>query len=287
MKKLYKYRAFDVNTLNMLRNSEVYYANPTLFNDPLDCKPTLTVDVTFTELQQLCFRMFEIEYSAERATKELERCLYYSTEPENISREDREGYHCKLLVNEVEKLIHLKMKKRGVLSLAGSWQSCLMWSHYADEHNGICLEYDMTEAITFDSKSVEYNSDRNLLVSDVISWIFNHTPFSHAIVESKYFFTKAQPWEYEQETRFLANHQGVDSAPFHLSAVYFGLRCEPTVISCIVKLMDGANRDIDFYQIYTTANSFELMERELDKDEILNSSPRESAKMVFSPFVTP
>jgi hypothetical protein len=269
----------------MLSNSEVYYANPTLFNDPFDCKPTLIVDVTFTELKQLCFRMFEIEYSHDRAIKELEMCNYYSNEPDNITREDREKYHCKLLSNEIEKLIHLKMKKRGVLSLAGSWRSCLMWSHYADEHKGICLEYDMTKAITFDSKAVEYNSDRSLLVSDIASWIYDHTPFSQADIDKKYFFTKAKAWEYEEETRFLANHQGVSSAPFHLSAVHFGMRCDPSVISCIVKLMGGSDRDINFYQIHTTDNSFDLLGRELDKYEILNSSPRESAKMAFSPFV--
>ena len=134
MNNLYKYRPFDTNTLSMLANSEVFYSNPSSFNDPLDCKPTLTIDVSFLELEKLCFKMLENEYGTNKAATEIDNCRYYAKEPEDIGTKERESYHCKLLSNEIIKLLHLKMKKRGVLSLAGSWNSCLMWSNYADEH---------------------------------------------------------------------------------------------------------------------------------------------------------
>ncbi|MDX2367979.1 MAG: DUF2971 domain-containing protein [Colwellia sp.] len=284
MKHLYKYRPFDTYTLNMLSNSEVFYANPTSFNDPLDCKPTLTIDVSFLELEQLCFKMLEIEYGTNKATAEIDSCRYYATEPENIGAKERESYHCRLLSNEITRLLHLKMKKRGVLSLAGRWDSCLMWSHYADEHKGVCLEYDMKEAITFDSKDVKYNEDRALLVSSIVDWIYNPSLFSQADIDDKYFFTKAKAWEYEKETRFLENDQGVSSAPFHLSAVYFGMRCAPAVISSIIKLMDGTRNKLNFYKVHVVDGSFDLRCLEIDKEDVIRTSPRESARMAFSPF---
>ena len=44
-KKLFKYRAFNVDTLRLFSFWEVYYADPAKFNDPLDCCPTIQIDV--------------------------------------------------------------------------------------------------------------------------------------------------------------------------------------------------------------------------------------------------
>lgn len=35
-----------------------------------------------------------------------------------------------------------ELGNEGVLTLSATWKSGLMWSHYADEHRGICIEYD-------------------------------------------------------------------------------------------------------------------------------------------------
>ena len=33
------------------------------------------------------------------------------------------------------------LKNYGIVSLAGTLQNILMWSHYADGHNGVCIEF--------------------------------------------------------------------------------------------------------------------------------------------------
>jgi hypothetical protein len=43
-KRLYKYRPFDVYTLRLLSEAEVFYADPASFNDPLDGSPTIQID---------------------------------------------------------------------------------------------------------------------------------------------------------------------------------------------------------------------------------------------------
>lgn len=43
-KKLYKYRPFNASTLRLLSQAETYYADPLKFNDPLNCKPVISVD---------------------------------------------------------------------------------------------------------------------------------------------------------------------------------------------------------------------------------------------------
>ena len=44
-KRLYKYLPFNGRTLDMLVSDEIYYSDPSTFNDPLDTRPSLSVDV--------------------------------------------------------------------------------------------------------------------------------------------------------------------------------------------------------------------------------------------------
>jgi hypothetical protein len=40
-----KYRSFGTYTLRIVSEAEVFFAKPSMFNDPLDCNPTVSVDV--------------------------------------------------------------------------------------------------------------------------------------------------------------------------------------------------------------------------------------------------
>jgi len=42
---LYKYRAFDANTLALLVNQEVNFADPAKLNDPYDCQISVTAAI--------------------------------------------------------------------------------------------------------------------------------------------------------------------------------------------------------------------------------------------------
>ncbi|AUU39286.1 TPA: hypothetical protein ACKRTJ_002778 [Proteus mirabilis] len=38
---LYKYKSFSVDCLDLLVSDALYFADPTTFNDPLDCNPSI------------------------------------------------------------------------------------------------------------------------------------------------------------------------------------------------------------------------------------------------------
>ena len=50
-RRLYKYRKLDARTLDMLFGDRLYFADPGSFNDPLDTRPSLDVDVDEVELK--------------------------------------------------------------------------------------------------------------------------------------------------------------------------------------------------------------------------------------------
>ena len=51
--KLYKYCPFNVFSLRAINEAEIFHASPKQFNDPLDCNPTLDLDVNTDEATRL------------------------------------------------------------------------------------------------------------------------------------------------------------------------------------------------------------------------------------------
>lgn len=282
---LYKYRPFGVSSLRALCDGEVYYSDPKEFNDPLDCSPTLINDVELDELESLCHKMIMNKSGKESADKEIQNYRYLSTEYGDY-KVDKEvaAYYVRMIADEVKRQLDLIMKSRGVFSLASQWDSPLMWSHYADQHKGICIEYDISSAVFEKPKNVDYEGGRGISISTLIDWFINNSEAAKNEIEYNYFYTKAGQWEYEGELRYVSETQGARPAPFHISSIYFGMRCEPSVIASIVKLMNGAESKINFFQTYAGADSFELLRREIDVDELVACTPRMSAALVFGSF---
>ena len=68
--KLYKYCPVNVWSLRAITEAEVHYTSPRLFNDPLDCNPTLEVDIGNYELTRLLREMLNESLDAEAVAAE-------------------------------------------------------------------------------------------------------------------------------------------------------------------------------------------------------------------------
>jgi hypothetical protein len=285
-KKLYKYKSFGVNSLKMLSESVVYYSNPKHFNDPLDCKPIIRVDVERKAVENLCYQMLKEANDEESAKSVISNIHYLSTEYGDY-RENREveDYYIRMLANEILEKINSEMQAQGVLSLARHFNCPLMWSHYADYHKGICIEYDITKSVGKPPIPVNYDRPRGICVSDLIDWKLSNSVEAQEKIEGIYFYSKAPQWGYEEEWRYINKTQGVLQSPIELSGVYFGMRCDSSVVTSIVKLFDGDERDIKFYEVYADDDSFELMSRLLNTDEIKACGLRTSALLDFKDIV--
>ena len=158
--KLYKYCSFDINSLRLLSEAEAYYANPKSFNDPLDCDGTVRGDTDLTSWEKLCSQMVASAYlqnGMESARKKIQELRYMSMKTGDYKTNPEAEKHYKdLLRSEIEYRIDAEMGKRGVLCLAEDWNCPLMWSHYADRHRGLCIEYDTNIDKYPDIKPVDY-----------------------------------------------------------------------------------------------------------------------------------
>lgn len=137
----------------------------------------------------------------------------------------------------------------GVLSLADKWNSVLMWSHYANEHRGLCLEFETADHKCVDLQEVDYDSSRVIDLSEIYRWKVTSKSDAAALIKQKVIFTKADMWKYEGEWRATATPPGAYSAPLMLKAVYFGARCDSSIVTTIVKLFAGSEIALDFWQL--------------------------------------
>jgi len=104
----------------------------------------------------------------------------------------------------------------GIFCLSACKDNLLMWSHYADGHRGICLEFSTSQDQLFGCRldPVVYKElHPELFVTDNVNLEWTR----------RYLTTKARDWSYEREWRIINCPPGARTAPHEeLSGVILG-----------------------------------------------------------------
>ena len=92
----------------------------------------------------------------------------------------------------------------GVLCFSRSWNNILMWSHYADQHKGICLGFDVPDG---EGKFMEMKYLNELVFAPDLSGLPREQkrPFFDLLYTGKY-----GGWSYEEEIRVFATRDRLD-----------------------------------------------------------------------------
>lgn len=125
------------------------------------------------------------------------------------------------------------------------YKNKLMWSHYADSHKGICVEYDFSETYKSDiiPLPICYSKDRLKVPWDKA---FNQSPEAKndlIAYRIKALLTKDKMWQYEHEWRILVSAKdGVDSIPAPpIKCIYLGALCSEENEKKIKEIADKMN----------------------------------------------
>ncbi len=191
----------------------------------------------------------------------------------------------RMLANDIKRELDTELGNEGVLSLSATWKNGLMWSHYADEHRGICIEYDTGDQEHPRLASVNYKGPRAIKTSDLYRWKVRDNSDAKERVMRTYFYTKSGEWRYEREWRDVREKSGVTEVPFRTTAILFGLRCNSTVIKSVVKLLSDHPR-IKIWQVLPKDDGFGLRRRQVDRDEIEALAIREPGFLMFKDIVS-
>ena len=235
---LYKYRNVSPNSLNILIQNELYFADPlTEFNDPFDSRILPYVEGSKTEV----LRYFE---KNPKHYDLLSRSYDFAELPDPIP---------KLFMSETALKSALRTDKDrpiGVLTLSENKADIVMFTHYADNHRGFCLEFDTIDAPEFFAGAMQISYEGYPEINVIKS---SDEEKLAALL------TKSNQWSYEMEWRII-NHidgQGLYAFPPNmLTSIIFGLDMDKGHISMVKTLLK--DRNINFFQAYRAHGKFAL-----------------------------
>lgn len=241
---LYKYRSLGTaedrdHTLRILTHNEIYFAKCTEFNDPFDCHLHISVEVGFEAHKA---RLGELRPDLSQA--ELDAQTRKDLHPANIRKREQ----------EVNAAIHRINENTGIFSMSAKRDNLLMWSHYADCHRGICIEFKTAAGTLFgcDLLDVDYVVDYpklNVCDNPDIEFV------------KQCFRTKSIDWEYEEEWRIIYTKTGCQffrPEDQELSGVIFGAHISENDKQAVVRCLAGRLHAVKLYQAREFRDRFGL-----------------------------
>lgn len=291
----YRYRGFSTNTLDSLCYDRLYFAPPGTFNDPLDCKVTIECDSSLDELRTLLSVLLRkrvtsdvlaslgqarikgdgaTAYAEKRALSEAQNQLaniaYNATDPEyTVSKVEAEGW---LLTSEVERELRSHYE-RGVCCFSTTYASPLLWSHYGDQHRGLCIGFGLDRRPKPQPRRVVYGGKRSVPTSLLTRALVHEDQIAKEELDRAVLLRKAHGWGYEKEWRLIGDRGDQDS-PLLLREVTFGLRCPMSVVHAVTKALAGRISPVRYYQMYEVNGRFILRRDEVNLDELDTHMPK-------------
>lgn len=196
---IYKYRDWnDKFHKRILTHNEVFMSSPKAFNDPFDSR--VVVNYTLLDNSQ----------KIDAFLKRLLGSRIDELKERGISYEDKYKEMFKRFTNDisgVQDMVNEKSKQFqdenfGILSMSSVWDNILMWSHYSNNHKGICVgfkeELMRNSGLFGKGGRVLYYTDYPELHPNLDSEQSEEIKAKQYFIESH---SKAKDWEYEHEYR--------------------------------------------------------------------------------------
>lgn len=311
---LYRYRSFDDNgySLELLKTDEMYLSRPDEFNDPFDCALKMaTIDLpedyikkiivpyTFNKLKQN-YGCSNKEYGKLMRSKnvihDLAKLVVKTTISnislelrEEIIKDEEENFYKGFLDPEFKDKIH-------VACFSETNKGILMWSHYANDHKGFCIEYNFKELginspvtrfifpvtyneTLFDLK--DYLPDPNKEFDNVLKKYMDEIkandildraifPKSNKNLNNMLVFYNALikyvDWAYEKEWRYVFTMKTDEKMYLNVpkpKSIYLGANVSKENCEKILKI--GKERDINVYKMEIRSNEFALESKLIHK----------------------
>ncbi len=269
----------------MIVEDKLFFADPSTFNDPLDAKPAFEVDLSVDKLTELLKVLFErrlsqeirgatnikiprsgivaahIETQIRTKVLNLLADIHYRGSESGLKLED-------VLGNRIHAEL-LRGYERGIVSFSTRANCPLLWSHYGDQHKGICVGYSALHKVPLEP--VSYGGDRCVKASLVMQMV-NGDQQAKKRVDNAVLLKKAHSWRYEKEWR-LIGPPGSQSSILELEEVIFGLRCPLSVMFAVTKALEGRERPVKLYVIRVKPDTFLLQKCAFNIEEMMAGLP--------------
>lgn len=237
--RVFKYRPINKYLLDSLVSSELYFASRTQLNDPFDCN---------IDIQLILDHLIETK----------------STEDTDLFQEVLSG-------NKFMKQFLKDIDLLGIGSFSLNWDETLMWSHYADNHKGVCIIYDFPNDFIhnqdkiFGASKVSYDSNTvsDWLQDNIKLFRSNYQEFFIRLLQ-KVLTSKAPSWIYEEEARIIRPITGQYKIQRNImTTIIFGLRTTQQDEKLIRSIAEKYYEGVEYWRIIRTGNDFGIRTKKI------------------------
>lgn len=231
----YLYKYWNIKSaLRFLGNHNIKFSRYDEFNDPFEC----------------AFHLYG-NYSDKEAVE-------YVLKNQNLENNEQARYIASTFSsNDIKNLVNDTIKgeilsSMGMFCLTETPDNLLMWVHYAEEHEGVCIKFDLlNDPYTF-SSLVKMNYSSGFMNIDLLKPEKDVVELLHH---------KSVDWMYEKEYRILKEVIGlVEMKPSAISEIIFGCRTSEKDKMSIKEIVShNPNYSIDYKQAAMHSSDYRIL----------------------------
>lgn len=224
---LFRYRKANDFSLDELENGYIYFPSSNELNDPFDSSHTmLRLTKNDSEMEKLYNQIFEMSPNE----------LYSGYIKRNF--ENKPNRLRELVISGTEKFI----STYGIACFTVTPIHIVLWATYADNHEGICIQYDTTKDESFfkGARKVDYVEKLEII---------DYQPITNPQASNDIFYRKLNLWEKEFEVRLvkpLIGEQKIN--PECIRSIVLGLRAKEEYIEKVIDIVRRKYKHATLYQ---------------------------------------
>lgn len=244
--ELFRYFSKIEFALDVLETKRVFCSRAQSFNDPFDGSISFEVDLDPAEFIASAHRTYQKQGHNWEGIKSI---LDAHVLPDGTLTDAT-----KSTIKSTAEKYRESNKNAGILCLSEDPLSVLMWSHYANKHQGVCIGFTRSET----NDLGDDDACNPIVYSDVYPKPrFSQLYRKDGALTEELLFTKARDWAYEKEWRMMS-----DKGDFHakipgpVSRVILGCRFEDGQLNRI-KESCGSNK-VPLFRAHQIPHHFAL-----------------------------
>jgi DUF2971 family protein len=249
--KLYRYYSV-AKVESLLTHGKIFFPVPADFNDPFDCRFNFLFKAS---------RVKRLRYA-----RELVRKKGRDLPKHERKRRERVGVSIRSYQSAQQRFLDHMSTRVGILSFAERYDNLLMWSHYADSHKGLCIEFDRTvEPLHSSAMRVQYSHDYpEVDFFRVEEARERGGPDAESVFKdfaNKAYFTKSPDWQYEAEWRVADPLRGRGMRQFPpeaITRVFLGCRLKIEDRERVLQWVESGPTNPHLFQARANEKAFEL-----------------------------
>lgn len=242
---LFKYGFINKHSESLFSTSTVWFSSPSSLNDPFECRPWFTFNGTEIEIVEALAGNLQKNSSMTLNDATVQaRSMFLSGQ--HCNSETWQNLRADVTARVAEKI--------GLYCLAKENDNIVMWSHYARNHEGYCLEFEATR-----STRVFGDSQKVIYTEEFPAVDFFNTPSSKQF--DLIFLSKFIGWKYEAEHRIIDHQRGPglhSYDPKLLRSVTFGMKMPDRDRQKIREWLKYRSHEVKFNQATIDHREFKI-----------------------------